>query len=362
MKSKRGAALITVVIVFAVLMVMGFAVLAMSLVEAKQVVFQENQMKAYYAARSGADAVAAYLIENPSELDAFILKTKTGPATGAIGEREFEVYVTGTEHEFIIESIAYYNSVEESKVYLTMKEYNLMDAAIFADKILYTGKNVNINGNIGTNNPGILFGNKLINGNITLGPDATAADITEAESSVVDGKVVNVLTSPIIYPEINDNLFTVSLPNNTTSIDTRNASTQLIDGKLYRKINAIDIGGNSVFSVSGGGDVHILVTDRINVSGTATIRTYDNTRLFVYYDNADTIVFNGTVGSMITLYAPNATINFNGGGHGSHIGSFICKTFQGPNSNNCTITQGNGTMADLALEGAAGYIRAVWSD
>ncbi|MDW7656060.1 MAG: hypothetical protein SCM11_02670 [Bacillota bacterium] len=358
MKRKRGSALITMVVVFSVLMILGTVVLAIALTETRQVVFQANQIKANYAARAGADAVAAYLIENTHELDTFILKTKNSPVTGSIEDRDFEVYVYGTEHEFIIESIAYKDNNQEAKIFLTVREYNLLDSAIFADEVLITGNNVTINGDIGTNASNIQFGNIPINGNITLGPGAQPSDIAAAENNLIGDHIVDVLNEPLVMPPIDEDQFETSLPSGTTTIDTTGQLNS--DGKLFRKIDKIDIAGNTIFYVSGGGDVHLLVTDKINVGGFAAIGTDSSTRLFIYYPKSDTIVYNGTPNSSVTIYAPDATILFNGGGNSEHYGSFICKTFDGPSSN-CTITKGTGSMSDLMIEGVAGYFRAVWS-
>lgn len=359
MGRKRGAALTLVVVVFSVLMILGSIVLILSLVETKHVLYQEDEVKSHYAARAGADAVASYLIQNPDALDEFIQKTKVGPATSSIDGRDLEIYVSGTEHEFIIESKVFYKGAQEATIYLTMREFDLLDSAIFANEVLITGNNVTINGDIGTNQASIDFGNVPINGDIMLGPDATPSDIDDAEASIAPGYLVNVLGTPIIFPPIDEALFTVSLPTGTTEINT--ATEGLTDGQLRRKLDSIDIGGNTVFRVYGGGDVHLLVTDEITVGGLASVGTDANTRLFIYYNKSDTITFAGTPGSNITLYAPHAAINYNGGGNGENVGSFICDTFNGPDSGSCSITKGNASVDELLIEGVAGYLRAIWS-
>ena len=318
-----------------------------------------------YTARGGADAVASYLISNSHQLDNFIKKTKLGPATGNIDGRDFEVYVTGTEHEFIIESIAYTpdGSQEASRVYLTMKELNLLDHAIFADQIINSGNNITINGNIGTNGAYINFGNGIdINGNITLGVNASPSDLSSAEAHLTGDNMVNKLSVPIVFPAINPADFPPIIPNNTININTANYTANMVDGKLKSSINKIELSGNQEFYVHGGGQVHLYVTEKISAGGTTQIRTDSNTMLYLYYDKSDLIIFNGSPDSNVNIYAPTATIKFNGGGTGSMNGSFICKIFEGTNSNNSVLTQGTGNMSDLVVEGVAGYYRAVWSD
>ena len=60
-QNRKGSALVTVIIVFLVMSILGSAVLAISLSENRQVMIQENRMKSYYTARGGADAVASRL-------------------------------------------------------------------------------------------------------------------------------------------------------------------------------------------------------------------------------------------------------------------------------------------------------------
>ena len=61
--NNKGFALVTVVIVMAVLMIFGTTILAVSVSENRQVRFQEQSIQHFYVARSGADSVASYLIK-----------------------------------------------------------------------------------------------------------------------------------------------------------------------------------------------------------------------------------------------------------------------------------------------------------
>lgn len=56
MKKKKGAALVIVIMVTAVLMILGTAILNVSLSESKQASFEDKKIQAHYLARSGADA------------------------------------------------------------------------------------------------------------------------------------------------------------------------------------------------------------------------------------------------------------------------------------------------------------------
>lgn len=358
-KKRSGMALVSVIIVMVVLVILGTAILAVSYSENLQARRQEKMIQNYYVARSGADSVASYLIDNPTELDAFILKTKNGPIVGEIDGKAFEVYVTGTGHEFIIESIAYdLEGIESSRVYLTMADFNLLDFGVFANEVFITGNNVQINGNIGTNGASIDFGHNPINGNVTLGPGATPADIEEAEDNIASDHMVNKLSTPVILPLANPADFPVPLPNGTTTINT--ADFTLIDGKLMLSLDKIDLSGNNEFYVYGGGQVHILINDSISLGGTSAIRSDSSTYIFLYYNGNDTIDFRGTPSSNIILYAPEASVEYLGGGSGTTYGSIIAKKFYGPNSASSDITQGTMGAENLMIVGT-GFHRSIWS-
>ena len=356
---RNGSALAVVLIALFVLSIFGVVVLSIALNETKQVNAQIQTAKLYYAARAGADAVASYLIKNKDDLNTFLVKTRSGALTTTLDNRTIDVYLSGTEHKFVIESTATEpTGGKTSRVYLTIEESDLLDQAVFANDILDPGNNLTLRGNVGTNRKTINYGSNKIDGNITLGPDATAADIAAAEAMVTSGHVVTQLSVPVSLPTINASDFPNTLPDNTMNVDTGNLT--LVDGKYRATLNKIDASGPNNFLAHGGGQVHLYIRDSINASGTATIGTDSSTMLFLYYDKSDTIIFNGTPDSKVTIYAPYATIQYKGGGSSTTIGSFICDTFLGPSSN-CTLIQGPGTMEDLVVNGVTGYYRSIWS-
>lgn len=356
---KHGMALVSVIITMVVFMILGTAILAVTYSENKQVHIQKEMIQDYYVARSGADSVASYIIQNPLELDNIIQKTKSGPIIGDIDGIDFEVYVTGTEHEFVIESIAFDSEdFESSRVYLKVADFNLLDFAVFANESFNTGQNAAIKGNLGTNAASITFGNELIDGNVMLGPGATPADIASAEAKIESDHTVTQASTNVILPLADPNDFSEPLPNGTTNIDT--TAFTLVDGKLIRSLDRIDLSGSNIFYVHGGGSVHLFINDMIKLSGNASIETDSTTKLFLYYNNEDTITYSGTPSSNIVLYAPKATVEYNGGGSGTTYGSIITNIFIGPNSSAASITQTTLGAENLLISGT-GYHRSVWS-
>ncbi|MBB6216602.1 Tfp pilus assembly protein FimT [Anaerosolibacter carboniphilus] len=83
--NDRGSTLSFVIVIIAVLTVLGGALLSAAVAEAKQVGHEEKKIKAYYIARSGADATAQYIISNQSnedKLEGIIGHTGTGNLAG----------------------------------------------------------------------------------------------------------------------------------------------------------------------------------------------------------------------------------------------------------------------------------------
>ncbi len=64
---EKGVALPLVLMILFILTLLGTTIFMFNMAETKQVALTEDKMKAHYVARSGAHAVAAYIIENPEK-------------------------------------------------------------------------------------------------------------------------------------------------------------------------------------------------------------------------------------------------------------------------------------------------------
>jgi hypothetical protein len=374
-RQQKGSALALVIIIFAVLSVLGASVLFVSVNDTRQVMRQQQKIQSFYVARAGADAFASKVIQNPNAFADMRVKTETAPATGQIAGQDFQVKVTGNISQFIIESAAIRDGQEDAKLYLLMNEFNLLDFSIFADQILTTGNNLDIQGNIGTNLNTIQYGNEKIDGTITLGPSASLSDLATAKSKTEDGLDAQQLTQLLSFPQVAPDDFGDDEPASEfepeEDIDDSGVYIyEVSDGdKDYRWVDSIDLGGNDSLTITGGGELHLFLSDEtiskpIAISGNANIGTDDNSKLFIYYNGNKTIQFNGQADSHVYFYAPAATITLLGGGSGNLYGSFICKTFNGPSSTVDLIQDENMTMDNLLLpeDTVVGYNRTAWSD
>jgi hypothetical protein len=173
-KDKRGSAIITVLIVMGVLTLLGAAVLQYSVNDNLQVHNDERRMQAHYLARSGAEAVANYIMNHSDEVDELVGK-ETEPVE--LGKGTFKVKVTEQNPEgLLIESTGYVDDFERT-VKLQLLPYGshgLGDFALFCNSGLNAHNHFTVmgDGDVGTNaeDPGsIEFHNQInINGKILV--------------------------------------------------------------------------------------------------------------------------------------------------------------------------------------------------
>ena len=69
MRNEQGSALLFAMVVTIILLFLGGALGLFSMVEQRQVQLAEADLQAYYLARSGADAVAQYIIDEHNDVD-----------------------------------------------------------------------------------------------------------------------------------------------------------------------------------------------------------------------------------------------------------------------------------------------------
>lgn len=358
-KKKKGAALAMVLIVFAVLAILGSSILFISLSETKQVIHQEKRMKEYYAAYSGADAMASYIIAHPEDVDEIINKTALNPGTGTIEGADFKVRVSNglSDDEIIIESTGIIKGASPQKITLTMKKKrsNIFNHAIFTDNELNIDQKIVVYGNVGTNASGVIIGRGGVNGDLLLGPDADEVSFWNYNGKVI-GEVTKQDTKTII-PRIAVNKFTEQYSNieKGVSFNIKNGN------KRYIKVDKIKLNGKSIV-VNGGGQLHILVTDFFELGGKGDIVCNDGSKVYIYYNGIKEVILHGTPSAKgIFIFAPDAAITWKGGGHGKFYGSMIGKSFYGPNSKNPTITQDKELkIEDLLVNGGESYIRTKW--
>jgi hypothetical protein len=348
-KNSKGYALISVLIIMLVMSLVGAALLNTSLSDTKLTSAQIKSKQAYYAARSGADAMANYLIKNPSRIQDII--TNTTPASayaeGAIGTNaSFKIKVKRDIYGDVeVKSIGIVDSIQQASITITIKMNKMIGSALFGGSSLTLGNGVIINGDLVTNASTITFGSsdQKINGNITLGPDADPNYIKSIAYRATG--TVQKMSSPVVINPIDAPSGAV-LWNKNTNISLNTGD------KIYVKATKSDISdvigkivtyANS--NTSKAAQIHLFVIDESKESQflPGTIMLPDGYSLFVYYsgnNNGASIIGNGNMSfKHVVVYAPYAKFNVNGGGSGEFLrGTIVVKDMILPNSGASFVT------------------------
>jgi len=148
LRGEKGAALPLALIIMLVLGLLGATLMAYSVAETKQVSMDENKLAAHYLARSGAHAVAGYLVDNPGKAEEYLYRDSAGPVypTGNAEDGSFEVSIYGDLNNIYVESTGEYRgSIQQ--VILTVQKAGIFDFALFG-QILGIGNINSITGDV----------------------------------------------------------------------------------------------------------------------------------------------------------------------------------------------------------------------
>src|SRR5690554_1691703 len=111
LKNRNGGALIMVILVMLILTILGSAVLRIAAAENIFAAKNEDKLQAHYIARSGAVAVAEYMIQLGEIPDGFVGNTSS--TNYQIGGGEFTVSINKDENDkVIVTSESLYNNTK----------------------------------------------------------------------------------------------------------------------------------------------------------------------------------------------------------------------------------------------------------
>jgi hypothetical protein len=260
-KDERGIALPLALIVMLVVSLLGVSLWQYSMTDNIQVTRQDNQMKAYYIARSGAESTASWMKHNNG--NSLLGKTSAG---NAFGDGSYTVRVNeGPGNRVYVESIATVNGVSET-VKLAMRKVSyfgageaLFDNAVYASSVVILGGNVNILGNVQSGGTLTINGNAVsINGTFGIKkmdyPEAIFPDgLTNALPFNLD--IGNKATTNIF-----DGQRYGSVKTKSDLIFTPNGNTMVVRmSKLETQ--------NAAIKVNGPGRVLLYIDDLLDLKG-----------------------------------------------------------------------------------------------
>lgn len=345
--SQQGFALVFVIMVMAVLMILGTALLTLSVAESKSSSRDVFKMKAHYIAQAGVDATAKSIIKNPSEVAGLIGTTKTGN----IGEGSFSATITGDPNTKVkITSVGTIGTDYSDTITLELIEdtsYLFKNAVYTESPLDFSGehKNLEISGPLQSEGS-IIPPTEDLNGNspyedywdvkdnepMYLPPFTipTASPFDVKKNIIIDKKIA-IINQEGYYNDIN-------LTNDTLIFNIPDAKTfrvvvDNIDVKDAVIINCLDAGGNIV--TNGTGILHLYVKNRLSVQTPATSGMLN---LVVFlgtpnpvdpggpYLNGGTYDMKGNGNFRGYIYGPECTVNGNSG-QITFEGAIICKDF-----------------------------------
>ncbi len=312
-KEKKGSAIITVLIVMGVLTLLGTAILQYSVNDNLQVFNDEKRMQAHYLARSGAEAVADYIINHPYEVDELVGKAAKPvepdeETLQATLKGTFDVVVTKSGDGYLITSTGYVDGFERT-VKLTMlpygQGYGLGEFAVFCNSGIDLKQNTTIVGNVGTNatEKGSITcnGKYTINGDVLVGPggdpdDVIAGDHTiNGETGQLDSEIKYQVPEFPAFPDLDDK----------GSIELGNEGSDIISNDGYYQ--KIELGNGSKLTIDVGSDVRNVVVENLIVEGDIEIKGDGCLNLYVtdLEPINGNINIDGNVNALMMYYTGN---------------------------------------------------------
>ena len=329
LRNRNGSALAMVLIIFLALSVLGVAALRLSVSEINNTVRSETKLKSYYLARSGAHAVAEFMIDNPykeanPELDAMHFINNSG--MGWSETSNWNVGETTGTISFKIEDLANNDKLlyakgnvggieQIVKVVLQIAEPGpnpLFDHAIIGDVSVTmanaAGTAVNVLGSVASPNEDGLDG---------LYHEKTGDLLLESVDEMVFDP--NILFLDIVVPEsfIHYNTNELDLKS-TRTLNSGNYVVEKIEDKFGIPTDeAIHLQTrNAKVIIPADSVVYLFVKGGINVEAGGMFEVGDRAKLYIYVDSDEEVVFSGSISqtSSTMIYAPYSSVTYNNAG------------------------------------------------
>lgn len=306
-KNESGSALAMTLIVMLVLSILGTVMLNMSLAENKFANHNEDKIQAYYIARSGAQSIAEYMVQDNND-DATDIVGYSSSSNNQIGGGEFTIDVqedpTDSDIVNIVSTGIYNGTTQTVKINLTKTSEGIggiFDHAIVAKNnvsVASNGNKVDIQGTIAS-----------IDGTVVL-DKGSALGIEEGTPLVLPDVVIP------DDEDIDDDLGLIDVTLNLPI--TSNSSKEYV---YYS--NGINIQNENLTVVEEDAVVHLFVEGDINIDTNSALTAVESAKLYVYVKGSYTIEFKGNISNNnVYIYAPESDITWNNAG-GSFFGGLV---------------------------------------
>lgn len=313
------------IIVTIVLLFLGGSLGLLATSENRMAQREEQAMQAYYLARSGADAMAQYIIDYPSVLEDISGLNSERVYLGQGQDEYFTVRVDRNEAGLVVINSTGSSKGSQASIQLALDNDGLFESAVVglssgtssSPAITITG-NPTIKGDVATNSS--LPGSVRISGNIkldgTLYVSADAEDPKKVVNQTGHGKINIVpLSSPMNYPKI---VFP-DPPTGLTKYGNKTDNTTIMADGHYDSIKT-----SKTLKISLGGGTRIIRVGTLDLSQDVELLDVSpNGRLILYVENTITGLngnskINWTPGgkndpkSLTIYYAGTNTLTING--------------------------------------------------
>lgn len=346
--NKRGSSLVMTIFLVMLLSVMALSLFTIMVSDKKQVVQQEDKMQSYYLARSGADVVAEYIIENPSRLSSIVTAGTGNFSFGDINEYSvlsvsaeyYDSPFAGEAKSVLINSIGHVdNRVDELSLLL---ERITMDHAIFSEHDIDLGAMDVVDGDVGSN------------GSITGDPNTRIGDDYEYMDMTIHTQAFPNYSDEVDIDENSDYTFTVqnsdidnihlNLPSGTITFEVPNEDDEisLVVDDFYAKGDIV---------IEGDGRVTLYIKTIANFQ-TPSMTVGDPDQLIIYLDAGAALSLSTPLGFSGRIIGPEATVSLSS--NSTLTGSVIANYFYGTSNSNI--------IYDEPAEGAfvTGFRRDLW--
>jgi len=363
LKNQKGSAMIVALIVMLVSSLLGSAMYQYSTASTMHVAKDEKHMQAYYLARSGADAVAEYIIKNPDQLTAQqmidFLSGAPESSEANLGNGRFKVKVSRDDinNSINIISTGYIDNDTQVPVTLTLSETLIAgtpptDSTPVFDMATFTSGDIRLSGGariVGEAGTGSIApssvrmdGGAKIEGDLYIGEDGDPENVLDipnwaSPSDFVTGNIepIGSARSYVLppYPEFPDLQIRESLdlkggPSNDETIANdgdcyfeeitiSSGRTLTIDvGSTERniRVGTLDVKQGDII-IEGTGKFNLYVDDTFSMGGSSKINAGGNTsQITMYYNGNDEINLSGSTEFIGSVYANTANIDLAGSG------------------------------------------------
>lgn len=304
-KNEQGSALVLVLIMMLIMTVLGTSLLATAQASTKMTIYQENSMKAYFLAESGARTLAEYIMDTPTVNIASLLASKETENV-SIGGGNFKLEIQESNGDLVITANGVVGGVSnQATVVLEKVVGNIFDYTILSLGDISIANHVTVIGDVATNS----------------GPDdvSTAPNASPQKNKVITNAGLSLPS--IEVPSTYDQVFSTKVIGGETIAVSGEMKVHLSEG--------VALSNKKNLTVSGNGTLHLFLSKGWQSANHTQLNVSDDVTLYLYViDSSDVYIrsnkFKGTI------YAPNSSVTFHNAsgmaiGGRNFLGSIIAK-------------------------------------